>query len=251
MRLPKHHNRSGENRRRRPRAALCLIAAIGVFIDPSATAQHATSDVDFTGIYDGSRTILQPDTYPFTPEGLRAHEAYDPLMADPRQVDDCAPESVPSVIWAGTVSNMKLDQYDDRIEIYYEHGGTTRTIPIGGPPAPPGQSGTPLGYSNAHWEDSVLVVETTHLQSGVIFTNRGFPLSADARIIERYRRETGLNLQMDLTVYDSVNYTEPVRLGREWIWSPDEEVLPWDCVSLGPRDAEPDIEALRELLNDL
>ena len=70
--------------------------------------------------------------------------------------------------------------------------------------------------------------------------------------MERYWREAGeSNLQMELSIDDPVNYTGPVDLAREWIWSPDEQIVPWECISLGPRDTEPDIDALRRLLRDL
>ena len=55
---------------------------------------------------------------------------------------------------------------------------------------------------------------------------------------------------MELVLNDPVNYTEPVTLSREWLWAPNEQVIPWNCVSLGPRDEEPDIEALRRLLSE-
>lgn len=232
--------------------AICLsMAALYGSSYNSAAAQSIASPPDFSGIYIGSRTILEPDTYPFTTQGRLAHESFDPLTQDPRQADDCAPESVPAVIWAGTVSNMMLTEHEGQIEIYYEHGGTTRWIQMDGAPTPADQPHTPLGYSVGHWDSSALVIETTHLNSGAMFNSDGYPYSRDARITERYWREEGQNLQMELIVYDSANYTEPVHFGREWIWSPDEEVLPWNCVSLGPKDGEPDIDALRELLNDL
>jgi len=111
---------------------------------------------------------------------------------------------------------------------------------------------TELGYSTGRWSDGVLTVETTHLMDGVLFTNRGYPVSVDASLTERYWREAGSNdLQMELVIDDPVNYTQPVQLTRVWNWAPEEQVLPWNCVSLGPRDSEPDIDELRRLLRDL
>ena len=56
------------------------------------------------------------------------------------------------------------------------------------------------------------------------------------------------DLQLELLVDDPVNYTETFKLGREWIWAPDDQVLPYDCISLGPRDSEPDIDELLRIL---
>jgi len=52
-------------------------------------------------------------------------------------------------------------------------------------------------------------------------------------------------------VDDPVNYTEPVTLGRTWIWSADERVRAWNCISLGARGSEPDIEELAQALEAL
>ena len=40
-------------------------------------------------------------------------------------------------------------------------------------------------------------------------------------------------------------------LGRAWVWAPHEHLQPWNCVSLGPRDAEPDLDELAEMLESL
>ena len=132
-----------------------------------------------------------------------------------------------------------------------EHGGTVRSIHMDGATPPADQPHIELGYSMGHWAGDVLTIETTHLAGGVVFTSRGYPVSRDARITERYWREAGKNLQMELLLDDPVNYMQPVKLGREWIWSPDEQIIPWNCISLGPRDSEPDIDALRRLLREL
>ena len=224
------------------------IAAVGLVL----AFQAASAQVpDLSGIYEGARLINEPEIYPFTADGERAHGAYDPLENDPRQEDDCAPESIPSVLWAGTLNTMRIYSEDEDLKMHLEHGGTIRTIQIGAAPPGADQPHTELGFSVGEWDDGVLTIETTHLNGGVIFTNRGFPVSAEARVTERWWREPGeQNLQMELVLEDPVNYTESVKLSREWLWAPNEQVIPWNCVSLGPRDSEPDIDALRRLLND-
>ncbi len=89
------------------------------------------------------------------------------------------------------------------------------------------------------------------MESGVIFGSDGYPISPDAKLTERYWREPGeRDLQVEILVEDPVHYTETVRLGREWVWSPNEQIYPWECFSLGPRDAEPDIDELVRMLED-
>ena len=192
---------------------------------------------------------MEPEVYSFTANGQQAHAAYDPLVGDPRQDDDCAPESMPAILWAGTLNTMEITHDGDTIVMHLEHGGTFRSIHVNGDGPSADEPRTELGYSRGTWEEETLTVETTHLAGGVVFTSRGYPVSPETRITERYWRETGKNLQMELLIDDPVNYLQPVKLAREWLWSPEEQVLPWKCISLGPRDAEPDIDELRRLLN--
>jgi len=240
------------------RALVFLAVAVGtvshVMVRTQAQGIQASGiKGDFAGFYIGaSRPFIEPGVYPFTPEGERAHSDYDPLTGDPRQYDDCAGESIPAVLWAGTVSNMQvIQEADDVIELHYEHGGAERTIHMGGTAPAADEPHTNLGYSVGRWEGDALVIETTNLNAGVVFTNRGYPLSPQSRIVERYTRDAENDLHMEMTIEDLVNYTEPFKLGREWIWSPDDQIIPWNCVSLGGRDGEQDIDEIRRILNQL
>jgi hypothetical protein len=229
---------------------LIVLGLAGQGIVYAQVPASPTAGVDnFSGIYEGARTITQPDAYPFTASGERAHSGYDPLVADPRQLDDCAAESMPSILWAGTLNTLEMSHGDREIVIRYEHGGAVRTIHMDTAPPAADHTHSELGFSRGTWEGVVLTVVTTHLLDGVLFTQRGYPVSSESRLTERYWRKEGKNIQMELLIDDPINYTEVVKLEREWLWAPMEQVLPWNCVSLGPRDAEPDIDALRRLLN--
>jgi hypothetical protein len=237
---------SVRERRADMKVLVCFLTVTGLASNTTVGAQGIAPD--FSGIYEGSSTIVEPGIYPFTSRGEQEHAAYDPLVGDPRQVDDCAPESMPAILWAGTLNTMEITHDGDIIVMHLEHGGTFRSIHVNGDEPATGQPRTELGISRGTWIDETLTIETTHLAGGVLFTNRGFPISSEARLMERYRRESGKNLQMEFVIDDPVNYTQPLRLAREWFWAPNEQVLPWDCISLGPRDAEPDIDELRRLL---
>ena len=240
------------------RALVFLAAAVGIVSHFAVRAQAQGTQApgaigDLAGFYIGVRQpFVEPEVYPFTPEGERAHSDYDPLTGDPRQYDDCAGESIPAVLWAGTVSNMQvIQEVGDVIELHYEHGGAERTIHMGGTAPAADEPHTNLGYSVGRWEGDELVIETTNLNGGVVFTNRGYPLSTQTHITERYTRDAEKDLHMELTIEDLVNYTEPFKLGREWIWSPDDQIIPWNCVSLGGRDGAQDIDEIRRILNQL
>lgn len=225
-----------------------LLSAIGHM---AAHAQEPA--VDLSGVYAppvfvATISVFGPDEYPFTEQGERAFNAYDPLVASPNQADDCTPDLMPGILWAN--SPMEIVQEAERVVIRYERGNTVRSIPTDGSPAEPHPE---LGTSVGHWDGDVLTIETTHMTSDVIRNNRGHPLSPEARVTERYWREPGTNdLEMELTVDDPTNYTETFVVGRKWVWAPDEELQEYECVNLGPRGEEPpDIDELTRMLEQL
>ena len=237
-----------------------LVIFVGVIGPVTANAQApgtrpGGSGVDFSGIYAppvfvGTIAVFEPDEYPFRAEAEKVFNAYDPLVDSPNQVDDCTADLMPGILWSN--SPMRFVQEGGRIVMRHERGNTTRSIPIDGPPVSPDQPHTELGYSVAQWEGDVLTIETTHMTSDVIRNNRGYPLSPEARVTERYWRETGENdLHTELVVDDPANYTETFTLGRVWVWAPDEQLQTYECVSLGPRDSEPDIDELARMLEEL
>ena len=240
------------------RTLLSFVILVGIISHVTVSAQApgtlpAGSEVDFSGVYVtgfvGLPTfVIEPDAYPFTAGAERAFNAYDPLVAAPNQLDDCAASTMPSILWS--TDPMQIAQEDGRIVFRFEEYDTTRFIPVDGAPPAEVQPHPELGYSVGHWAGDVLTIETTHMMDGVI--HRGYPISREARITERYWREPGENnLQMELLVDDPTNYTETFTLGWEWIWSPDEQIRPWECFSLGPRDSEPDIDELARMLGEL
>lgn len=237
--------------------ALRLIVMTAGVIGPAAVGAQGSrgEEADLFGVYSPPlfRTmppVTEPDVYPFTPPAAEFYDSYDPVAQDARSSDDCAAEKVPGVLWDN--SPMEFVQDGDSILMRFERLGTTRRIHMNGPPPAADQARSELGYSVGRWEDGALIIETTHTLGGVLRNLRGHPVSPQARLTERYWREPGqMDLKMELTVEDPVNYTESITLGREWVWAPEEEIRPWNCVSLGPKDAEPDIDELSRMLEAL
>ena len=236
--------------------SVCHVALISCAV-PSlfANAQTADDAIDIFGVYMPPlfRTmppVTQPDPYPFTPRAQAMFDAYDPATQDARSVDDCAAEKVPGILWDN--NGMEFVRDGNAIIMRFERLETTRRIHMDGVPPPADYPHTNLGYSIGRWESGALVIETTLTAGGVLRNLRGHPVSPDARLTERYWREPGqMDLKMELTVEDPLNYTEPVTLGREWVWAPGEALQPWNCVSLGPKDAEPDLDELARMLESL
>ena len=207
------------------------------------------------GVYVGELAFIEPVSesrpyvYPFTPHGRQEYEKYDPDFDDPRQSDDCALEAMPAHLLTEAVAKMEFLADEGGILMRLERDDAVRTIHMQSKPAPANQQSSLLGYSRGFWEGTALVIETTHLLNGVIFAQRAFPMSGEAHILERYQRNTETkDLQMELVVYDPINYTKPITMQRKWVWRPDEQIYPWECVHLGSRDEPLDLDALRRQL---
>ena len=232
------------------RVPVWLLTLAGV-----ATAEMATAQGDLSGVYvsvyvGAPETAVVPDTYPFTAEGARAFNDFDPAVDDPRVGDDCAPVLMPALLWSA--DPMAIEQDDGRIVMRFESGDTVRPIRMDGVPPAADQPRTALGYALGRWEDDVLIVDTTHMSARVVVNDMGQPMSEHARMTERYWREPGENdLQLEVLIDDPDNYTQPLRLTREWVWSPNEAIRPWRCFSLGSPDDEPDIDALMRMMETL
>ncbi|HEY5623758.1 MAG TPA: hypothetical protein VIV14_08345 [Gammaproteobacteria bacterium] len=214
-----------------------------------------TSSPDITGVYMPAAfvdtpTIVGPDVYPLTAAG-QARVADFSEFNEPNQADDCAPERVPNVFWHGAA--MQISENGGNLIFHYERGNTTRTVFMNRGPAPASHPPSLVGFSTGAWDGETLVIETTHLAGGSLRNNRAQPLSAEARLTERYRREPGSDvLRLELTVEDPVYYTEPFTLSRELIYSSDDSLQDWVCVSLGPRDKEElDLDELARMLEGL
>jgi hypothetical protein len=224
----------------------------------SPSTQAVDLELDFSGVYTtfdgpGVRSFTKPETYPFTIAGERAFNAHTPegLAGDPNQFD-CTLEDMPQILlWGVTI--MQIAHEDDQIIMSVERGDTVRSIHMDGIAPPTSQPHTELGYSVGYWSGTLLTVETTHIAGGVMFAAEGHPISQEALITERYWRKPGeKHLQMELVVDDPVNYTQPIFFAREWAWSPDEQVRPYDCTSLELQESEAvDIDELIRRLEQL
>ena len=230
------------------------VSGIGPSIGFAQVAEHLETEI--FGVYappvfQSMPPVIEPEEYPFTTDAAEFFDTYDPVVQDARSTDDCAAEKVPGVLWDN--GHMEFVPGEAAtILMRFERLGTTRTIHMNSAGPPVGHPRSHLGYSAGRWEDGVLVVETTRTAGGVLRNLRGHPISESAILTERYWREPGqMNLKMELVVVDPVNYTESVTLRREWVWAPEDELLPWNCVSLGPKDTAPDVDELARMLEGI
>ena len=230
-----------------------LPSSVIIFGFLSFAASGQEMHPDFSGIYMpqvfvGSPTLIVPDEFPLTSAGQERVDSYS-RFDEERQDNDCAPESMPGVLWLGAA--MELSMNDGVPVFHYERGDSIRTIDMTGE-APTNHPASALGYSSGSWDGETLVIETTHLNGGTLVNNRANPLSSEATLTERYWRESGSNdLNLELTVDDPIYYTEVFTMSRILVFSPDDALQEWVCVNLGSRDEVPDIDELTRMLEEL
>ena len=198
--------------------------------------------VDITGPWRNSYrwqvTVddLEPKPTPFTAEGRRIFEATEAWHDYSLR---CVAPGLPRIFGAPYNADI-IDAGDHYLFIYIEHN-TPRRIWMDGRTAPPNTPPTPMGFSVGHWEDDVLVVETTHL-SAAWLDGSGLPMSGEGtRIVERYVPSAdGLTIDRTMTIHDPW-YTEP--LTRQRYSARDDNVDLTEQASCDPDSYYRDLDA--------
>ena len=163
-----------------------------------------------------------PGDYPLTEAARIAQSQWVPIAGS-----ECEPKGMPTImeqpypiefIQEGTDVVLRIEEYD-----------TVRTIHMGDTETSETPARSLLGYSQGHWEDSTLVVETSAID-WAYFDKEGIPQGDAMSVVERFTpSEDGSRLEYAMTVTDSEVFTEPVSLERHWVWRPGEVVRPYDC----------------------
>jgi hypothetical protein len=133
----------------------------------------------------------------------------------------------------------QLIQLPQKIVILNEYNTTYRQIFTDGRPLPVDPVATVNGYSVGAWEGDTFVVRTTGIRDGTWLDNIGSPLTAEGKIIERFRRLSVGKLDIELTVDDPKAYTTPWTVTLHQELMPDTELLDAVC-------AEHELDGLRE-----
>ncbi|NOX68077.1 MAG: hypothetical protein GXP15_02735 [Gammaproteobacteria bacterium] len=85
-----------------------------------------------------------------------------------------------------------------------------------------------MGESLASWDGSTLVIDTRNLSEAVL-THNAEPISADARILERYWLNDDGDLVMVATLHDPKYYQRPITKRLLWTRSDDTDLLYSPC----------------------
>ena len=161
-----------------------------------------------------------------TPEALE-HYPFD-RAADPAMTE-CQPWGFSRQILSPHA--MEIEQFEDRVTLYYSEWTARRTIYVDGRRLPEEPSPRRLGYSVGHYEGDVLVVETIGVTADN--SNAGFVHGDQLTAVERYTKsEDGNRLEMEVTFQDPQNLSKPLVMARAWAWAPTEEIYPYDACAI-------------------
>lgn len=124
-----------------------------------------------------------------------------------------------------------LEQDDGNIRMRIEFFDVVRTIHMNADADSQGQPASAQGYSVGHWEDAVLVVNTTQVNWSYFDDMAKIPQSEAVEMYERLElNEDGTKMQYELTVTDPASFSEPVKGSWLMDWRPDMEMQQYDCI---------------------
>jgi hypothetical protein len=124
----------------------------------------------------------------------------------------------------------KIIETSGLIVILYEANGGVRQIFTDGRPLP-GNEAQPwwYGYSVGRWDGDTLVVQTNGFRDDVWLDVEGSPMTASARMIERFRRVNYGNMEIEVTVDDPKAYTMPWTVNVHHRIMLDTELIEFVC----------------------
>lgn len=202
-----------------------LIAVSPELASADAVAAERAADGIFR-VWTHGRVNLINDELPLTSEAAAKKAAFDPLTDDP--VLRCIPTGMPAVM--DVTFPVQFSRQGDDIVLRLEQWDTVRTIHMDGDSSTGAQQpATREGYSVGRWDGEVLVVETSNID-WMYFDDRGTPLSANARVVERFTlSDDEASLHWQATTIDPETFTEPVVQEQIFSWVPGESIKPYEC----------------------
>jgi hypothetical protein len=179
------------------------------------TPRDGNGRVDLSGIYSSDiryfRNLaadLGLENVPMTPEARRIRESREGGLLSYLEPDSrCLPQGVPKINMAPVP--FKIVQTDTLVVLVYEAFTLWRQVFLDDREFADDLNPAWLGYSKGRWEGDELVVETRGLNGKQWLDNGGLPTSDKLTVIERFRRPTFGQLEIDVTIDDPTYYTRP------------------------------------------
>jgi hypothetical protein len=196
--------------------------------DLSGTWTNPASFLRFGGVFDigaaiggGLQLPIQPWAAALKKERMAAHTKDHPEVW-------CLP--IGTVLFNSHPFPRKIVQTPNLLVILYETHQGVRQVFLDGRPRPDNDP-QPwwYGYSRGWWEVDTLVVETTNYRDGGWLDINGSPLTDAGRTIERFRRTSYGQLEIEMTIDDPKAYTQPFTMKLTQQLMPDTELMEMIC----------------------
>ncbi len=150
---------------------------------------------------------------------------YQPWAAEP--MSRCLP---PGLVRLHTHALMrKMVQTPALLAILNEQSVEYRQIMTDGRPLPVDPVPAWNGYSVGKWDGDTLVVESSGFRDDLWLDANGSPMTASAKITERFRRPDFGHLEIAITVDDSRAYTRPWTVMLKQTIVADSDLLDYVC----------------------
>jgi hypothetical protein len=114
--------------------------------------------------------------------------------------------------------------------ILSERDVTYRQVFVDGRPLPDDPTPAWNGYSVGRWDGDALVVQTIGFRDDTWLDRNGSPMTAAAKVTERYRRINFGRLEVEVTVDDPKAYTRPWTVTLVQLLVPDTDLLDYHCL---------------------
>lgn len=216
-------------------------ADTGELVTPILDEQTAAeARVNAEGVFRVWGTVLDDPAafpmykggYPLTDAGRATLAQWDASSA---ALNDCTPKAMPLLMITPYPVEFVRDGED--VVIHMEEDDAVRRIYMG-EVLPPNEHSF-LGFSTGTWEGDTLVVETTHMQAE-LFSMEGVLQSENISVVERFMPSAdGERMDYRITISDPETFSEDFDLTRYFVWRPDLNVSPYDCVDSSTANPAP------------
>lgn len=191
---------------------------------PDLNGIWARPYVSDMGAKGNGRTQIGPGELPFTDEGRKNFETYNPTTGDYTGV--CLPFGLMRAM--NSPDPIQFVQTDTHFVFLYEQNSWFHAINLDGNEH---YTGVPawFGHTVAKWEGDTLVLTTSKFNGKTRLDTVGHPHSNELVVTERLTRRDANNLDYEVTINDPVYYSKPWTNKRVFTMQKDFEIIEYSC----------------------
>ena len=171
---------------------------------------------------------FKPGEAPILPTALAAFREHAATQGAGFSLTRCLPSGLP--VAESAPEPHKIIQTPGLIVVLYEADMSFRQIYTDGRKLPVDPQPTWLGYSVGKWEGDSLVVDVNGFNDKSWLDASGHPHSEALHLTERFRRIDFGHMEIQITIDDPKNYTEPFTIKSNQRLRADTDILEFVCL---------------------